>query len=97
MRQRADALNIPIAWKPIEQVLPSWDYETCRRRLAHMKSNFPQLARELNNLKRQWMKIYTNGIQSGELVDKRPWDIVDFDLPGQLEYFVTKLHASPMQ
>ncbi|CDH57052.1 hypothetical protein RO3G_13952 [Lichtheimia corymbifera JMRC:FSU:9682] len=97
MRQRADALHIPIAWRPIEQVLPGWDYETCRRRLHHMKSHSPHLGQDLINLKQQWIKIYNEGIQSGELVDDRPWDVVDFDLPGQLEYFVTKLHASPVQ
>lgn len=97
MRQRADALRISIAWKPIEQVLPGWDYDTCRRRLHHMKNRYPRLAQDLINLKQQWIKIYQDGVQSGELVDDRPWDIVDFDLPGQLEYFIAKLHASPVQ
>lgn len=97
MRQRADALRISIAWKPIEQVLPGWDYDTCRRRLHHVKNRYPRLAQDLINLKQQWIKIYQDGIQSGELVDDRPWDIVDFDLPGQLEYFIAKLQASPVQ
>ncbi|ORY97363.1 hypothetical protein BCR43DRAFT_523554 [Syncephalastrum racemosum] len=92
MLHRAKKDYALLCWKPILQVVRRGkDIHSCRNKIYALKQKQPELKNELDQLQKQWSKIYALGIASGELVDERPWDCRDFDLVKQLQYFILSL------
>ena len=91
MRHRSETNGTLFSWAPISQVITNREPSTCRRRISHLKETWPRFNDHIELLKRKWAIIYAHGIATGELVDSRPWDWRNYDILGQLEYFVTKL------
>ncbi|KAI9310952.1 hypothetical protein BX666DRAFT_2032442 [Dichotomocladium elegans] len=88
LSHRAFLLQRPLTWKPVLALLPGRDTEQYRRRLHHLRRTNVFL---VERLCQQWREIYDEAKRSGKLADERPWDMFNFDLAGQLEYFVTRL------
>ncbi|KAG2226661.1 hypothetical protein INT45_001008 [Circinella minor] len=94
MRHRSETNGTLFSWAPISQVITNREQNACRRRISHLKETWPRFNDHIEILKRKWAIIYAHGIATGELVDKRPWDWRNYDILGQLEYFVTKLKGN---
>ncbi|KAI9247646.1 hypothetical protein BDA99DRAFT_576219 [Phascolomyces articulosus] len=95
MRYRTETNGTLFSWAPISQVITNRDQSACRRRISHLKETWPQFNDRTEILKRKWAIIYAQGIATGELIDNRPWDWRDYDLIGQLEYFIKNLQHVP--
>ncbi|KAI9497183.1 hypothetical protein BDB00DRAFT_805325 [Zychaea mexicana] len=94
MRHRAETNKTTFSWMPITQVMKNREPDVCRRRISHLKETWPRFHDHIEILKRKWAEIYAHGIATGELVDGRPWDWLNFDLLGQLKYFIVKLQET---
>ena len=94
MRHRSEANGTLFSWAPISQVITNREQSACRRRVSHLKETWPRFNDHIESLKRKWAMIYAHGLASGELVDNRPWDWRNYDILGQLEYFVTQLQQN---
>ncbi|KAI8144010.1 hypothetical protein BJV82DRAFT_667852 [Fennellomyces sp. T-0311] len=74
MQYRMQANKAPLSWAPTTQVLPQRTHENCRRKINQVKEVWPRFDDSIEVLKRQWARIYTQGIECGDLVDERPYD-----------------------
>jgi hypothetical protein len=78
-------------WSPIKKVFENRDPEKCRRVWFHMTRSMPNLPVKLQQYQEQWERLFYKGVQSGEITDKNPWDTVNYDLKGYLEYFILSI------
>ncbi|CAG8534737.1 6766_t:CDS:2, partial [Acaulospora colombiana] len=68
--------------------------EMCRRRLNVLVKN-AAVQERINILLSQWPKIYKIGVRNGDIVDKDDTEMIDFDLPGYVEFFMKALKDMP--
>lgn len=90
LRLRATSRSL-FRWPAIKQVFPSRKSESCRHRLNRMLTDTVYME-QLETATTLWSKFYTEGIQSGELQDPNPREMVDFDLLSFLTYFLKRLN-----
>ncbi|CAO3661734.1 unnamed protein product [Rhizopus stolonifer] len=81
--------RIVIRWPAITQVLEK-SIDECRRRYSNLLKtiNFPE---KVDRYLAMWEKFYKRGIVKGDIVDKNPYEAVNFDLLGYVSYFIEKL------
>lgn len=81
--------RIVIRWPAITQVLDK-SIEECRRRYSNLLKtlNFPE---KVDRYLAMWEKLYKRGIVNGDIVDKNPFEAINFDLLGYVSYFIEKL------
>ncbi|CAG8585570.1 5903_t:CDS:10, partial [Cetraspora pellucida] len=83
-------------WGAITKVLPHKTNEICRRRLNVLIKNTATLER-VNVLLSQWPRMYEAGLKNGHIVDEDESDMLNFDLPGHLDYFMKVLQHHTRQ
>jgi hypothetical protein len=88
---RVRAKDSVFYWSPIKKVFENRDPEKCRRVWFHMTRSMPNLPVKLQQYQEQWERLFEKGVQSGEITDKNPWDTVNYDLKGYLEYFILSI------
>ncbi|KAK9768259.1 hypothetical protein K7432_001226 [Basidiobolus ranarum] len=81
-------------WASIIQVFPERVSENCRRRINVLLRNTRNQDR-VNSLVIHWEALYHEGLKTGGFVDEDDVDMIDFDLKGQLEYFMSALRNLP--
>ncbi|ORY03011.1 hypothetical protein K493DRAFT_334426 [Basidiobolus meristosporus CBS 931.73] len=81
-------------WASITQVFPERVSENCRRRINVLLRNTRNQDR-VNSLVIHWEALYHEGLKTGAFVDEDDVDMIDFDLKGQLEYFMSALRNLP--
>ncbi|KAI7865321.1 hypothetical protein BDF14DRAFT_1997200 [Spinellus fusiger] len=82
-------------WSAMRNVIPDRRPSTSRYRIAKLKKN-QQSVERLAYLSHIWRIFYNEGCKNGDIVDNNIYDMVDFDLLGQLEYFFKRLMDTPM-
>ncbi|KAG9298344.1 hypothetical protein G9A89_002832 [Geosiphon pyriformis] len=81
-------------WAAATKVLPSRTNEMCRRRINVLFNN-PMKQERFNNLLAHWEKIYPEALSKGEIIDDDESDMIDFDLPGHIQYFMNYMSNRP--
>ncbi|KAI7899976.1 uncharacterized protein BX663DRAFT_519176 [Cokeromyces recurvatus] len=87
---RKRATNRRFLWAAVKQIFPDKSLNSCRNHFDKLmlKPSYVELF-ESNSL--LWEHIYEEGIQSGELQDHDPEEIIHFDLLGFVTYFIKKM------
>ncbi|KAI8882120.1 hypothetical protein K501DRAFT_334227 [Backusella circina FSU 941] len=88
---RVRAKDSVFYWSPIKKVFENRNPEKCRRVWFHMMRSIPNLPVKVQQYQEQWERVFEKGIQNGDIVDKNPWDTVNYDLKGFLEYFILSI------
>ncbi|CAO3623169.1 unnamed protein product [Cunninghamella echinulata] len=78
-------------WAPIITVLPEKSISQCQSYLKSLKTKLSASIDEITELKYKWGYIYEQGIKNSDLIDERPWDTKEFNLPYFVEYFISQL------
>lgn len=76
-------------------MLPQRTANQCRNRLVNLR-NIPEVADKIVHLTATFRRYYEEGIQREDIVDTRSEDMINFDILGQLSYFVNRLQEEGM-
>lgn len=79
-----------LSWHPLKQVFPDRKPEICRHRVNVLRKN-PERIREIDILSKTWPSLYEEGLREGAFKDDNNLEMINFDLVGQLQYFVRHL------
>lgn len=90
LRHRAPSRNT-FRWTAIQQIFPARRPESCRHRLTRMLTDTVYME-QLETATTLWNRFFEEGMQSGEIENPNPREMVDFDLLSYLTYFLKRLN-----
>ncbi|CAJ0758213.1 2839_t:CDS:10 [Entrophospora sp. SA101] len=77
-------------WGAVLKLFPEKTNEMCRRRVNVLMRNAATVE-YINYLMSRWEKIYKEGVKKGEIIDPHHSEMIEFDLPEQVDYFIKAL------
>jgi hypothetical protein len=77
-------------WGAIQKVLPERTPEICRHQMTKILRVHDK-KQTIAKLMDMWHSIYYEALENEDLEDSNALDMVNFDLPGQLRFFLQKL------
>ncbi|KAI9288682.1 hypothetical protein BC943DRAFT_317149 [Umbelopsis sp. AD052] len=81
---------VKFLWGAMSRVLPNRTPEICRHQMAKLLKRDGQ-KEAIDKLVELWGTTYEQYVGNGTLVDDNPFEMIDFDLAGQLHIFLQEL------
>lgn len=81
---------VKFLWGAMTQVLPNRTPEICRHQVSKILK-LEGKKEAIDKLVELWSTIYEQNVGNGTLSDDNPFEMIDFDLTGQLKIFLQEL------
>ncbi|KAI8580066.1 hypothetical protein K450DRAFT_239223 [Umbelopsis ramanniana AG] len=82
--------HVKFLWGAMTRVLPNRTSEICRHQMTKILKREGQ-KEAIDKLVELWGTIYERYVRNGTLADDNPFEMIDFDLAGQLNIFLQEL------
>lgn len=81
---------VKFLWGAMTQVLPKRTPEICRHQMTKLLKREGQ-KEVIDRLVELWGTIYEQNVANGNFADDNPFEMINFDLAGQLKIFLQEL------